>query len=77
MANQNTAAENTGIKSQLAIGTVVAMISSIQDNNKKLDSEIKENTATIDRLQQENAERDELRADNQKIIDHLSELLPK
>ena len=69
--------EKTGIKSQLAIGTVVAMISSIQENNKKLDSEVRENTATIERLQKENAEREELRADNQKIIDHLSELLPK
>lgn len=74
----NTAIEeNTGIKSQMAISTVVAMVSSVQSRNKELDDEIRENEATIARLQKENAEREELRADNQKIIDHLSELLPR
>lgn len=69
--------ENTGIKSQMAINTVVAMVSSVQSRNKELDDEIRENEATIARLQKENAELEELRADNQKIIDHLSELLPR
>jgi predicted nuclease with TOPRIM domain len=69
--------ENTGIKSQMAISTVVAMVSSVQSRNKELDDEIRENEATIARLQKENAELEELRADNQKIIDHLSELLPR
>lgn len=74
----NTAIEeNTGIKSQMAISTVVSMVSSVQSRNKELDDEIRENEATIARLQKENAEREELRADNQKIIDHLSELLPR
>lgn len=74
----NTAIEeNTGIKSQMAISTVVAMVSSVQSKNKELDDEIRENEATIARLQKENAELEELRADNQKIIDHLSELLPR
>jgi predicted nuclease with TOPRIM domain len=74
----NTAIEeNTGIKSQMAISTVVAMVSSVQSRNKELDDEIRENEATIARLQKENAELEELRADNQKIIDHLSELLPR
>jgi predicted nuclease with TOPRIM domain len=74
----NTAIEeNTGIKSQMAISTVVAMVSTVQSKNKELDDEIRENEATIARLQKENAELEELRADNQKIIDHLSELLPR
>lgn len=74
----NTAiVENTGIKSQMAISTVVAMASSVQSKNKELDDEIRENEATIARLQKENAELEELRADNQKIIDHLSKLLPR
>lgn len=69
--------ENTGIKSQMAISTVVAMVSSIQSRNNELEDEIRENEATIARLQKENAEREELRADNQTIIDHLSKLLPR
>lgn len=74
----NTAIEeNTGIKSQMAISTVVAMVSTVQSKNKELDDEIRENEATIARLQKENAEREELRADNQTIIDHLSKLLPR
>lgn len=78
MANQNTEiAENNGIKSQMAISTVVSMVSALQTRNNELEDEIRENEATIARLQKENAEREELRADNQTIIDHLSELLPR
>ena len=74
---ENTAIENTGIKSQMAISSVVAMVSSVQSKSNELEDEIRENEATIARLQKENAEREELRADNQKIIDHLSKLLPR
>lgn len=65
------------IKSQTAISTILALVSSIQENNKKLEEEIRENDIVIKDRTARNTELELLRTDNQSIIDHLSELLPR